>query len=49
MTWDSAHRGEHARIFYPAAFELFEHHPLARVFEIGRHSRRYYTDTPGND
>src|SRR5208282_780802 len=25
------------------------HHPLAHVFEVNRHSRRHYTDTPGND
>ena len=49
MTGDRAHRGEHARIFYPAAFELLEHHPLARVFEIDCHSPHYYTDTPAND
>ena len=49
MTGDRAHRGEHARIFYTAAFELFEHHPLARVFKVNRHRQRHYTDTPAND
>ena len=37
MAGDGAHRGEHARIFYPAAFELLEHHPRARVFQVCRH------------
>src|SRR5271156_6116855 len=31
MAGDRAHRGEHARIFYPAALELFEHPPPART------------------
>ncbi len=48
-TGDRACRGECARIFYPAAFELTEHHPLARVFEVNFHCQRHYTDTPGND
>ncbi len=34
---------------YPAAFELLEHYPLARVFEVDCHCQRYYTETPGND
>jgi hypothetical protein len=49
MTGDRAHGGEHAQIFYPAAFELLEHHPLVRVFEVNCHCQRYYTETPGND
>ncbi|WP_428107347.1 hypothetical protein [Candidatus Binatus sp.] len=48
MTGDRAHRGEHARIFYPAAFELLEHYPLAHIFEINRHCRRHFIDTPAN-
>jgi hypothetical protein len=48
MTGDSAHRGEHARIFYPAAFELCEHYPLARISQLNCHCRRHCTDTPAN-
>ncbi len=49
MARDRAHRGEHARIFDTAAFELLEHHPLARVFEVNRHRQHHYTDTSAND
>ncbi len=49
MTGDRAHRGGHARISYPAAFELLDYHPLARAFQVNRHSQRHYTDTPAND
>src|SRR5208282_6298773 len=49
MTGDRAHRGEHTRIFYPAAFELLDYHPLARAFQVNRHSQRHYTDTPAID
>ncbi len=37
MARDRTHRTEHARIFDAAAFELLEHHPLARIFEVNRH------------
>jgi hypothetical protein len=49
MAGDRAHRGEHARIFYPAALELFEHHPRARTIEVNCHRRHHYTDTPPSD
>jgi hypothetical protein len=49
MARDGTHRGEHARIFNAAAFELLEHHPLARVFEVDRHRRHHYTDTSANE
>jgi|GEM_PF-2270912 len=49
MTGDRADSGERARIFDPAAFELPEYYPLARLFEVNCHCQRHYTDTPGND
>ncbi len=53
MTGDRAHRGEHARIFYPAAFELLDtirSRTFSRSIAIaGAIIRRHYTDTPGND
>jgi hypothetical protein len=49
MARDGAHCGEHARIFYSAAFELLEHHPLARVFEVNCHRWHHYTDTSDNE
>jgi len=49
MARDRAHRVEHARFFNAAAFELLEHHPLARTFEVNRHRRHHYTDTSAND
>jgi len=49
MARDGAHRVEHARFFDPAAFELLEHHPLARIFEVNRHRRHHYTDTSATD
>jgi len=49
MARDRAHRCKHARIFDAAAFELLEHHPLARIFEINRHRWHHYTDTSAND
>src|ERR1700687_2723860 len=37
MPRDTPHRIEHPLILYPAPLELFDHHPLARVFKIDRH------------
>ncbi|MGB3549090.1 MAG: hypothetical protein WA993_00255 [Candidatus Binatus sp.] len=48
MAGASAHRGEHARIIYPAAFELREYYPLARIFQLNCHCRRHCIDTPAN-
>jgi hypothetical protein len=48
MTGDRAHGGEQAQISYPAAFELLEHYPLARIFQLNCHCRRHCIDTPAN-